>query len=155
MAAETSQPPVETPPVERPAVLEIETLLPKDVVKVDGVKYELRQPDQLLSLFDYTRFERLLDRVLELTSKDEITPAENDELERAADRMTRIVLDAPEAVHAKLTPRQRMKVIMSFHRLPTTNEQTPAAKVVTEAPLTGANGSPDSNASTEATQPVG
>ncbi len=136
-------------------VLEINTLLPKDVIAIDGVTYELIRPDQFLSLFDYSRYERLFNRVVELTTKDDVTDAEEVELNAAVDRMARMVWRAPAEVHDQLTPRQRMQVVTAFLRLPATNRATPAAEPAPTLPLIGAQNSPDSNASTEAIPSAG
>lgn len=133
-------------------VLEIKKIVDRDVVRFEDQTYELLQADQL-SIVEYTRYATLFNRSVELTEKiqnDTITPSEEQELERAVDRMARILLRAPAEVHDQLTSRQRQRIVMSFLRLPPMLS-LPAAADQAPSASTGASSSPHSSASMEAT----
>lgn len=139
-------------------VLEIDTLLPIAKVAIDGGLYELRSPD-MLPLFDYKRLERCRDRIGQLMSQADITEPEAKELDTLLDRQCRLILDAPNDVHARLSDGIRMQVYLAFLELPTSCRETPAAKQTqtpatpAEAVPTGASSSVASSASTAVPTP--
>lgn len=146
-------------------VLDITTeLLPTAIVKIDGVPYELHNQDTLPYL-TYVRLAGLRRRIGLLTLKadtGDLTAAEEAELYALLDRQCRLVLDAPDDVHAKLNAGIRMDVYQAFLELPRAVRTPVAAKQeAPQAPLTstdlapiGATSVVGSSASTEVPIPA-
>ena len=84
------------------------------VVTVNGKEYRLREsgtlpPSESRKLIQHSR------RIDALIGKDgELTPEEDKELAGLPNVMCRLVFDAPDAVHKKLSDDQRMTLVSAF-----------------------------------------
>lgn len=94
-------------------ILNIDTLIRRETVRIDGVAYELRTSGEL-TLFELARLERTADRVHAIDTTAEPSVAETAEYAALLDRAVRIILDAPEAVHAKLLTAHREAILWTF-----------------------------------------
>lgn len=134
-------------------VLDLDTLIDRPVVVLGKKEYRLWTVD-LLPPLDNHRVRKLLKRNDELALKDgELTKAEEKELAAIFGEIVRIVLDAPDGVHKKLTDKQRAEIIRVF-QMPSLDllmkvlaaaQATPGASQTT--------GSPSPTASPGTTQP--
>lgn len=95
-------------------VLDLDTLADRPTVRINGKDYRLWSVD-LLPPLDNHKVRKLLKRNEVLARQDDLTKAEEKELEKILDEICRIVLDAPEAVQKKLTAKQRAEIIQAFH----------------------------------------
>lgn len=134
-------------------VLDLDTLADRPVVLINKQEYRLWSID-LLPPIENHRVRKLLKRNDELAQKDDLSRAEEAELSKIFDEIARTVLDAPAAIHKKLTDKQRAEIIRSF-LMPSLDilmkllaAATPPA-ASTETP-TGATLPPDSAGSTKA-----
>lgn len=122
-------------------------------IRIDGVGYELRQPDQL-TLVEGARLKKIGPRHDELLRKEAagtLDETEAAELAVLLDTMTRVVLVAPETVHAALKDWQRIAIVLTFiglstPRLQATGATTEAAP--SSSSPTGESSSPSSRATT-------
>lgn len=112
-------------------VLNLDSLIDRPVVIIGGAEYRLWTIDLLPPLDNY-RVRRLIARGDALAMKEDLTPAEQDELAGSEvdvltatgtvkqrrggvmDAIVRIVLDAPADVHEKLTDKHRSEIIRTF-----------------------------------------
>ena len=133
-------------------VLDLDTLTDRPTVRIARKDYRLWSIDMLPPL-DNHRVRKLLRRNDELALKDDLTDKEEKELKVLFAAVAEIVLDAPAAVHKKLTDKQRAEIIRTF-QMPSLDllmkllaaAQPPAA---TDAQPTGATSPPDSVGSTQ------
>jgi hypothetical protein len=148
----TSAPPPSTP------TLSIETLIPAVSVVIDGTEYAIRSRKQL-SIIESTQVaswgERLIALVTRaLAGEDALTPEEEAEAPRLLDRICRVVLRAPEEVHARLTDEDRSALWKLFSQLPSPPPlQATGAKTQRRARTTGASSRRGSSASTTPVTP--
>lgn len=82
-------------------------------VTIDGVPYALEIAASMPPL-DSHRLIRLTRQVDTLMAKETLSEAEETELLGLPNAMCRLVLEAPDAVHAKLTDTQRMSIVRAF-----------------------------------------
>jgi hypothetical protein len=94
-------------------VLDLDTLTDRPVVRINQKDYRLWSID-LLPPIENHRIRKLMKRNDEHATKDDQTKAEEAELKTIFDQITRVVLDAPDAIHKKLTDKQRAEVIRTF-----------------------------------------
>jgi hypothetical protein len=95
-------------------VLDLDTLADRPTVIFGKKEYRLWSSD-LLPPLDNHRVRKLIRRIDEIALKDgELTKAEENELKKLFDEVTRVVLDAPDAVHKKLTDKHRAEIIRTF-----------------------------------------
>lgn len=131
------------------SVLDLDRLVDRPTVRINKKEYRLFTIDLLPPIENY-QVRKLLKRNDELALKDELSKAEEQELKGLLDKIARIVLDAPDAIHKKLTDRQRVEIVQLFpvpslilkYAAPTATEQA-----ATGAIPTGATSSPASAAS--------
>ena len=130
-------------------VLSLSTLVECPVVAIDGERYALHPADSL-SLFVRMELEATERQLSQLLSAPARTNVEKADVARLLDQVCRKVLEAPDAVHAKLTDVQRMLICEVFIRLPRASRlQTEAARPRRRVPpLRGANSSVGSPGST-------
>lgn len=128
-------------------VLNLDSLIDRPVVVIDGKEYQLLTT-AILPPIDVWRLSKFSRRLDELTSQADLTEDEERELERLPDRMCRLVLHAPDDVHAALNPKQRMEVLATFIQPP---QPLPPAESGQTTSSTGATSSLASPGSTEAT----
>lgn len=116
----------------RPVLLNLDTLVVRPLVKIDQVDYEMLNPGEL-SIFDLHKFGALGEEFQELTSSVQadttLTTAQVGAVATALDRMTRMILRAPEEILNRLTDVHRYRIIETFNSLTLTN--LPAASVST------------------------
>jgi len=132
----------------------LDELVEGPTVSIDGQAYPLAGPHALSPLEMYRNL-KAARRLQALIDKAELTEAEEAELGQIPDQVCRAVLDAPDAVHARLTDRQRMKVIELFSTLSRAPHQAPAGATPTASTgaRTGASSSPPSATGTPAATP--
>jgi len=126
-------------------ILDLDSLANKPVVVIDGTDYLLLTP-QLLPPLDSYRLKQYGDRIEELRVKKPLTEDDEREMVKLLDQMCRLVLIAPEDVHAKLLDRQRTAVLEGFLDAPL---MVLAAREASQPNQTGATPSLDLSASTE------
>jgi hypothetical protein len=132
---------------DKPA-LDISTLPERTFVIVDGQPFPLLDIDDL-SESEAQKLSRQMTRIGALMAAErDLTDDESGELDAALPALCRRILDAPEAVHAKLRPGHRRRILESFSEL--LLPPPPAAGA--ETPAGSTNSSPVSSASTGATR---
>lgn len=141
--------------------LDLTTLVERPKVRIDGELFELRHPDEL-SIVEQLRLEKMSQRAVHLIDEMRAAaegPSEEQQQELAAvmDKTCRLVLVAPDSVHAKLREPHRSAISRAFSVLQRASLRAAGANQDAEAtPITtGVNSSPDSVASTAATRPGG
>ena len=132
-------------------LLDLNTLIERPTIKIDGKSYEILSPEQL-SILDSQRFERW-GRQIEALAKDD---DKSDELDALVAKVTdKIMVGVPEDVRGELSNGHRMRVLAVFTGL-LLGDQVGAAgatlKVMSRS--IGANFSPASNGSSAA-RPAG
>lgn len=139
-------------------LLDLTTLLQRETIRIDGIVYDLRNSNEL-TIFDLARLQRTADRVQQLDGLAEPTADELAEYARLLDRAVRIILDAPEAVHAKLRTAQREAIVWTFIGLSQPSlglTRAPATETAVTAPAKTARPSArGSRASTAARRKAG
>lgn len=142
-------------------VLRLETLVERRAVSIDGVAYPLLYPDQL-PLVDYVVIEQLTAQYREILAdpqtsqlRTSYTEDEKRALSANLDRRVRLVLDAPDTVHATLTDLQRMEIYRTFQQLPILGGETaattdPAATTTSTGRSSGGRSSRASSGTTAA-----
>ena len=130
------------------AILELEALTEREVVILKfgsgdasrAERYELVNAEEL-SLIQENRLGRHVQRISEL-STGTLTEEGAVEMARILDETLRMVLLAPDEVHAKLTDMQRARIFQAFSQLK--GRRTPASpegEVAAAGPSTGESGS--------------
>ena len=96
-------------------VLQLDRIYDFDAVNIDGKEYPLRNRDAI-ALLDYRWIEKKQPRMVELFNLDDPAEEDAEELSTLVERLTRIILDAPDAVQESLSDMQRMDIISFFSR---------------------------------------
>ena len=132
-------------------LLDLDTLIVRPTIAIDGTKYEMLSPDEL-SVLDSRRFGIWMKRIQELQEAEEDSP-EIDEL--AEQFATKALVGVPEDVLAKLSGAHRIAVIEVFTGLLLRRRMSVAGATGTAMgmkdgtnPWTGAMFSPGSSGST-------
>lgn len=108
---------------------------PNDFITVDGVPYDLLRPHQV-SIAGYVELLRICPRFEALMGQDrDLTDAETEEIERILLRIVRLILRAPEEVHARLTGSERLQIAEAFTTLSRLKERLPARANQTTTPI--------------------
>lgn len=129
-------------------VLDISTIGLGAPVRIDGKRYFIRHPNKL-TLESTLELERLTPLAgMLLRRARALSSAEKTELSALLDRICRLVLDAPAAVHKGLSDNNRVALLQVFINL-----RTPAARRTggargAKSRSTGARSSRDSRGST-------
>jgi len=113
-------------------VLDLDTLVERSPVRIDGVMYEMLNPAEL-SILDLHRFGAAgveLASLKSIDSSSEITDDQMKLISATLIRMVRIILRAPEEVLDRLTDVHRFRVVNAFNALTLT---PPPAAAVSEA----------------------
>lgn len=135
-------------------ILDLATIANRPTVAVDGAAYPMRAEVDF-TIFQYSQHRREIPRFSELMNLDrEMTDAEGKELQQLLDRLCRRVLDAPPAVHEKLTDGLRVQIVNEFFHNPDLKTARPgvvAAEIPAPAMGIGASSAPPSSDSTAAT----
>lgn len=106
-------------PTERAAkkpLLDLDTLVVRPTVRIDGVEYEMVAPDEL-SILEYHRLINLGKRLDAIEQVEEPTEAQEIEYEDLLDTLCRRILLAPDEVHKRLKRPQRAAVALTFTQL--------------------------------------
>ncbi len=133
-------------------LLDLNTLVERKHILIDGQPYEFMVPGAM-SLLDYHRVTRLSDTLKGIEDKkDDLSEEDVQRGAKALDGLCRLVLEAPSAVHDRLTDLQRTKILEVFRNLPrpaapAQEERAPAAAPDGKT-STGANKSRGSRGST-------
>jgi hypothetical protein len=133
------------------SVLNLDTLIERPSVVIDGVSYPLRATDDF-AIVEFKRHVKEASRFADLVNQESCTPEEEAESEALADRYCRRILKAPAAVHDRLSGSHRLQIITVFAQLLGLRGRTAGAKATPPAETTtgtGARSSPGSPASTE------
>lgn len=104
-------------------ILNLDIIDEVPTVQIQGQRYGL-YPAEALSIGEMLRFHRLAPRLHDLSMLDERTPAQEAELADVLNRLCRVILKAPDEVHARLLDAQRMMIYGAFVTLP--NASLPA-----------------------------
>lgn len=134
-------------------ILDLNTLIERPTIKVDGKVYELLSPDEL-SILDSQRLTRW-GREIEVLATDE---EKSDELDALVSQAARKVLaDMPDKVFAKLSASHRFSVVEVFTGLLLRRRLVTAGALAMEMvrPSTGAKNSRVSSTSSAAIQAGG
>jgi hypothetical protein len=110
-------------------VLDLDTLVERAPVRIDGVMYEMLNPAEL-SILDLHRFGAAGVELASLKSIDSTTEITDDQMKLISEtlrRMVRIILRAPDATLDRLTDVHRFRVVNAFNGLTLT--PPPAAAV--------------------------
>lgn len=98
-------------------LLNIETLTDHPIIVIDGTAYDLLMPDAL-PVLDYIRTDRLRTKFAEATTAPaggtDYAPDASKEVDGILDQLVRIVLKAPDVVHARLTSGHRLSIYQTF-----------------------------------------
>ncbi len=97
-------------------LLNLDTLIEREFIMVDGARHELRNLDEL----DVVTHRRLLNESKRLAVLDPVKHRSDDEeaaYDDALDTITRILLIAPADVHAKLQRGHRSAILLAFMQL--------------------------------------
>lgn len=149
-----------------PALLDLDTLIERPRIAIDGTTYEILSPQEL-SVIDSHRFARWGRRIDVLERSDAEDAGEEAELDALVAKVARrICVGVPEDVFAKVPGRQRRQIIDVFTALLLRTGLKVAGAMVTavgptpEALLqaagsTGASWSPGSSGSTAAGRRTG
>lgn len=118
---------------ERPPVLDMQTLVERPTIALNGEEYEILSPQEL-SVVDYHRFERMGRSIDRLHAKSKLTKKEEERLTGlVAELSDRIMVGVPDEVRASLKDSHRLAVIEAFTNLPL------AQTMATLAPPAGGN----------------
>jgi len=134
-------------------LLDLETLIKRPKIAIDGELYEILSPDEL-TVVDHHRFAAWGKRIDALMAKKDLTKAQEKELGKiVVDLGDRIMVGVPEALRAKLSDAQRMAVAEVFTRLPLQKRlaRLAGAEAVLGQNPTGASSSRGSSIATAAT----
>jgi len=131
-----------------PPLLDLDTLLVRLSVRIDGVPYEIRNRDEL-SVLGLRRVNLWCERFNQILVLEAPTAEQEAESAALLQKICQAVLDAPPDVHAKLQEQHRMAIADVFCTLRASRLQTAGATATTEPPPTGASSPPASPGSTE------
>ncbi len=99
-------------------ILDLDTLIKRPIIKIDGVNYEIISPDEL-SVLDHHRLMEQGKRLDALLSASEMGEEDEAEIKKLLVKITDwIMVGVPPEVRAKLTDAQRMDVGQVFTALP-------------------------------------
>ena len=105
-------------------VLDLQTLVERPVIAIDGAPYEILSPQEL-SVVDMQRMASAGRELDDLRNKDKLTKAEEKRLSGLLVTLTdRIMVGVPDEVRAKLTDPMREAVAEVFIDLPLHNSLT-------------------------------
>jgi hypothetical protein len=140
------------------SVLDIDTVVERLHVRIDGVPHQLSHPNAL-SLRNHIRMEKIgprMSALLMASSENALTDDAEAELQGLLDEGCRLVLEAPPVVHAKLRDKHRVAILQVFMQLQSHAVMTGALRVMKARKRTGGRSSRASSASTRAAlQPTG
>jgi hypothetical protein len=126
-------------------ILDLTTLYERDTIRIDGTPYELRSPAEF-TILEYLRIGKRGQALQALQGKfGEITEDEVAQLSSALDEACRLVLIAPDEVHAKLRDHHRQAIIGAFTDAAAEArgaEAAPEAQPAATSPSTGESTSP-------------
>ena len=101
-----------------PPILDLDTLIKRPVIAIDGKRYEILSPDEL-SVLDHHRLTTQGKRLDELLAGPDLEPEDERELSKLlADITDWIMVGVPAEVREKLSDAQRMEVGEVFTALP-------------------------------------
>ncbi len=116
-------------------LLTLDTLSERQIVRINGEDYELRNAGEL-SILAYHRLGQKSERVGELLNVDEPTEQQVTTLRAILDELAREILVAPDEVYKLLRDLDKMRLVQAFNA--TAEEGAPTAEDEDEpAPLEG------------------
>lgn len=104
---------MDTPTTTGHVVLDLSKPLPGLPVQIDDQTYTVIAPRMLPPITSH-RFLGQLRRLDRLLEQETLSDDEQRDLEALPDRLCRLILDAPEDVHARLTDAHRMAIVNLF-----------------------------------------
>lgn len=128
-----------TSPTSPRQILHLDSLANRPVVVIDGKEYEILM-QQMLPPLDSHRVVRIYARgeaLMEAALTRDLSAEEEAELAAIPDRICRLVLVAPEEVHAALEDRQRMAIVAAFNQVLPMEPSTESTTAPTASPSTG------------------
>lgn len=151
-------------------LLDIETLIIRPAIMIDGERHEIIAPDEL-PLDQSHLMAAKGRRMQQLQSTDSMNRDQRAELEAIVELLSDVIMDPiPKAVRAKLQPAQRLQVIEAFtalllkRRMASAAAMMPGQKMIEAAlaamgagskPSTGESSSPGSSGSSAAAREAG
>ena len=139
-------------------ILDLETLVRRPSIVIDGEAYDILSPDEL-SILDTRRLASQGERLEALLGKEQLTTAEESELGKIILAISaRIMVGVPSAIAARLTDSQRLAIIGGFTGLLPKELARPAEAQIGDRAgnqPTGAKSSPGSSASMAASREHG
>lgn len=130
-------------------LLNLDTLIERPTIAIDGTRYEIRTPEQSSAL-DLHRLQRKGQQIQKLMAAEAMTEAEEETVTGLVDEVSDwVMVGVPEAVREKLSFQQRLTVVEVFTRLPLLKALRRAAGATTgaAAPSTGERPQQGSSAS--------
>jgi len=128
-------------------LLDLETLIIRPAIRIDGMRFEIMSPDEL-SILDGTRFGRWGRRINELASHDIDSPEDQTELEDLIDRLARrVAVGVPDDIFVKLSGAHKQAIADVFTGLLLRNRLGVAGAIAKAAGMalpTGESSSPSS-----------
>lgn len=110
-------------------LLDLDNLVDSQYVAIDGKSYSMRNQDEVSPL-EAHRFKKWGARLDTLINKDDLTEAEEAELEDIPKRLCRQVINAPADVIEALQDWQRMKILATFTKLLQADKQAGATALI-------------------------
>lgn len=105
-----------TPTEKQKPLLDLDTLLERPLIKIDGVSYELITPDEF-TVVEHRRLFKLGQRVEAIEAKDDPTEADCEEHDKLLTAICQKVLVAPADLIASLSLAQRAAIVLAFSQL--------------------------------------
>lgn len=97
-------------------LLTLSTTKTRQTVAIDGTRYRLRQADDF-PLLEYRAQGRSFTHLGQLLQLKKPSRAQAAEQSRLLGQLVRAVLEAPEAVHQRLSETHRLEIVTAFSRL--------------------------------------
>ena len=130
----------------RPVLLNLDTLVVRPLVAIDGKDYEMLNPGEV-SILDLHRFGALGAEFEGITSSvqadTDLTTEQVTAVSVALDRMVRMILRAPEDVLSRLTDVHRYRIIEAFNTLTPSKLPAPRVSKAVAGPVEEAPPTPD------------
>lgn len=128
----------------RIVLLNLDTLVIRPIITIDGADYEMLNPGEI-SLLDLHRFGALgseFDALSAAVQGEQMTEEQAAAVSAALDKMVRMILRAPEDLLSRLTDVHRYRIVEAFNmltrsRLPETRVSTPDPGAAGAIPPTG------------------
>lgn len=133
-------------------LLELDTLVTRPSIMIDGARHAILSPSELPVLVSH-KLARQGRRIEELMQADALDEESQAELRMLVNAVSDTIMEPiAETVRAGLSDAHRMRVVEAFTMLLLSTRLETAAAILTGRPSTGENSSPASSASTAASR---